>query len=125
MWEAFAKASLQAQRGTARPPCLQCRQWQQRLWPRYRARCSLSRGFTCVCHRCCCGCAQIDSNKDGRLSVAEIQQALGADANEVQQMIAEVDSDGDGQVDFDEFITLWSMRSENDSAAAAAAAKKA
>jgi Ca2+-binding EF-hand superfamily protein len=57
--------------------------------------------------------------------VAEIQQALGADANEVQQMIAEVDSDGDGQVDFDEFITLWSMRSENDSAAAAAAAKKA
>lgn len=98
---------------------------QQRWWPGSRARCSLLHLCAPCCHRCCCGCAQIDSNKDGRLSVAEIQQALGADANEVQQMIAEVDSDGDGQVDFDEFITLWSMRSENDSAAAAAAAKKA
>lgn len=78
----------------------------------------------CACVRVLFECCQIDLNKDGRLSAAEIQQALGVDADEVKQMIAEVDNDGNGEVDFDEFITMWSLRSENDSAAAAAAAKK-
>lgn len=32
------------------------------------------------------------------------------DDSEVKAMIAEVDADGDGEIDFDEFITMWSLK---------------
>jgi len=58
---------------------------------------------------------RLDLNRDGKLSAAEIEQVLGvADKDEVAQMIKEVDIDGDGEVDFDEFLNLWSLRSSRE-----------
>ena len=54
--------------------------------------------------------SKVDLNHDGKLSAAEIQQVLGGDAAEVAQMIKDVDIDGDGEIDFDEFITMWALK---------------
>lgn len=56
--------------------------------------------------------SKVDLNHDGKLSAAEIQSVLGGNAEEVRAMIAEVDADGDGEIDFDEFITMWSLKEE-------------
>lgn len=52
-------------------------------------------------------------NHDGKLTAEEIQQVLGEDAESSRKMIGEVDKDGDGQIDFDEFITMWSLHEES------------
>ena len=49
--------------------------------------------------------SKVDLNHDGKLSAAEIQKVLGGEPEEVRAMIKEVDADGDGEIDFDEFIT--------------------
>jgi calcium-dependent protein kinase len=45
--------------------------------------------------------SKVDLNHDGKLSASEIQKVLGGDEAEVKAMIAEVDADGDGEIDFD------------------------
>lgn len=54
--------------------------------------------------------SKVDLNHDGKLSAQEIQKVIGGDASEVAAMIKEADSDGDGEIDFDEFITMWSLK---------------
>lgn len=54
-----------------------------------------------------------DKNKDGRLSLDEIRNALGGDANNFtvfKQILSEADSNGDGEIDFDEFLAHVSKR---------------
>ncbi len=50
---------------------------------------------------------QMDLDGDGKLSVSELRQALGKDAEEVKQLIAEVDKDQNGMVDYDEFLSMF------------------
>jgi len=57
--------------------------------------------------------SKVDLNRDGKLSAQEIQQVLGGNMEEVEAMIAEVDTDGNKVIDFDEFITMWSLKEEN------------
>lgn len=52
-----------------------------------------------------------DANKDGLVSVSELQSALGrlgmpVTKEEAQKMIKAADTDGDGQVSFEEFVIL-------------------
>jgi len=50
---------------------------------------------------------KMDLNGDGRLSVSELEQALGKDASEVKALISEVDSDNNGEVDYEEFLSMF------------------
>lgn len=51
---------------------------------------------------------KIDTNHDNRLSVREIMQVVeDADTETVKKMIAEVDTNGDGYIDYDEFLTIF------------------
>lgn len=59
---------------------------------------------------------KVDLDHDGKVTAAEIEKVLGADYDSAKAMIAEVDTNGDGTIDFDEFITLF-MRSEHSAAA--------
>lgn len=59
--------------------------------------------------------SKVDLNRDGKLTAKEIEQVLGVDAATVAAMIKEVDVDGDGEVDFDEFITMWSSKEDPES----------
>jgi len=56
----------------------------------------------------------VDVNRDGKVTAAEIEKVLGADFNQAKQIIAEVDKNGDGQIDFDEFITMWMTNEDKD-----------
>jgi len=57
---------------------------------------------------------RVDVDHDGKVTAAEIEKVLGEDYESAKAMIAEVDTNGDGSIDFDEFITLF-MRSEHSS----------
>ena len=49
-----------------------------------------------------------DKNKDGKLSMSELKSALGGDSKSdsmFRSMIQEADTNGDGEIDLDEFIT--------------------
>merc|ERR1712083_237364 len=52
-----------------------------------------------------------DENGDGKISVAEMSKVLGKDESEVKALIAEVDTDKNGEVDYDEFIAMWAKDS--------------
>lgn len=55
----------------------------------------------------------LDKNMDGKLSIEEISQGLSdGDADIAKQMISEVDQDGDGLVDYQEFLAMWSTSEE-------------
>ena len=56
--------------------------------------------------------SKIDLNRDGLLTVEELSSVLGEDLAEASQMIKSVDRNGDGQIDFDEFLDLWLKREE-------------
>jgi calcium-binding protein CML len=53
---------------------------------------------------------RFDANNDGKISLAELTDALrtlgSTNADEVQRMMAEIDTDGDGFIDFHEFISF-------------------
>lgn len=54
---------------------------------------------------------KFDANDDGKISASELASMLSslgyaATADEISAMIREVDSDGDGHIDLDEFIEL-------------------
>ena len=58
-----------------------------------------------------------DKNKDGTISTKDlinVLKSLNQDPTEeeLNEMIAEVDLDGNGEVDFEEFITLMNRRSK-------------
>jgi len=50
---------------------------------------------------------KLDKNGDGHLSVAEVVETLGKDGKQATEMIKEVDKNGDGTIDYDEFMSLW------------------
>merc|ERR1712165_390812 len=54
---------------------------------------------------------RFDENGDGKISVAEMSKVLGKDESEVKALIAEVDTDKNGEVDYDEFIAMWAKDS--------------
>lgn len=51
---------------------------------------------------------KLDLNGDGKVSAQEIEKVLGAQREDVKKMIAEIDANGDGEIDFDEFLDMWS-----------------
>ena len=60
----------------------------------------------------------VDLNRDGKLSPDEISAAFqGEEANQVKMMIKEVDKDGDGNIDFEEFIDFWMKKEQTEAAA--------
>ncbi|KAJ3692365.1 hypothetical protein LUZ60_012715 [Juncus effusus] len=73
--------------------------------------------------------SRFDANGDGKISTAEltdILRALGSDAHpdEVEQMMAEMDSDQDGYVDFNEFLSFH-LSTRNDKSSEEAELKEA
>jgi len=55
----------------------------------------------------------LDINGDGQVTADEIGQALGgfmADNEDISAMIAEVDTDNNGSIDYDEFVALFIQR---------------
>eukprot|EP01006_Ploeotia_vitrea_P024628 TRINITY_DN57450_c1_g1_i2.p1 TRINITY_DN57450_c1_g1~~TRINITY_DN57450_c1_g1_i2.p1 ORF type:complete len:502 (+),score=270.42 TRINITY_DN57450_c1_g1_i2:409-1914(+) len=51
---------------------------------------------------------EIDKNKDGLLEPAEIASAFGQDdAEKVKALIAELDRDSNGRIDYDEFLSMF------------------
>src|SRR5689334_14661074 len=56
--------------------------------------------------------SKIDLNRDGMLTIEELSGVLGEDIAGAQAMIKTVDKNGDGQIDFDEFLDLWLKREE-------------
>eukprot|EP00179_Madagascaria_erythrocladioides_P003260 CAMPEP_0198310662 /NCGR_PEP_ID=MMETSP1450-20131203/2658_1 /TAXON_ID=753684 ORGANISM="Madagascaria erythrocladiodes, Strain CCMP3234" /NCGR_SAMPLE_ID=MMETSP1450 /ASSEMBLY_ACC=CAM_ASM_001115 /LENGTH=150 /DNA_ID=CAMNT_0044013505 /DNA_START=104 /DNA_END=556 /DNA_ORIENTATION=+ len=62
--------------------------------------------------------ALFDKNKDGSISAQElgvVMRSMGQSPTdaELQQMIAEVDADGNGTIDFAEFVTLMARKMKN------------
>jgi len=57
---------------------------------------------------------KLDLDGDGKISTKEIQKVLGSD--DAKALIDEVDKNGDGEVDYDEFISMWHKRNERQSA---------
>lgn len=58
-----------------------------------------------------------DKNKDGSITAKELSNVMKslnhhATDQEVQEMIAEVDTDGNGRVDFEEFVSLMNRRTK-------------
>uniref|UniRef100_A0A8D2LTN0 Calcium binding protein 4 n=1 Tax=Varanus komodoensis TaxID=61221 RepID=A0A8D2LTN0_VARKO len=59
---------------------------------------------------------EFDTDGDGAISEAELRQAVGAllgeqlKAQEVDEILQDVDLNGDGKVDFDEFVMMLSSR---------------
>jgi calcium-dependent protein kinase len=52
---------------------------------------------------------KLDLNGDGRVTKEEIEKVLGPKSH-AAELIAEADVDGDGTVDYDEFIAMWSAK---------------
>jgi len=50
---------------------------------------------------------QLDQDGDGKVSAKELSVALGKSNEAAAEMIKEVDKNGDGTVDYDEFLTMW------------------
>jgi len=63
---------------------------------------------------------KLDLNGDGRVTKDEIEQVLGA--TDAKTMISEVDKNGDGSIDYEEFMDMWSNKQESADYKAAAAA---
>jgi len=61
---------------------------------------------------------KLDLNGDGKVTPEEIAAVLG-DQAAAKAMIAEIDIDGDGNIDYDEFITMWAGLSDAKKAEAA------
>ena len=60
----------------------------------------------------------LDKGKDGKitlLELANVMRSLNMDPTEeeLKEMIDEVDLDGNGEIDFEEFVTLMNRRSNN------------
>ena len=58
-----------------------------------------------------------DKNKDGKITIIElanVMRSLNLDPTEeeLKEMIDEVDLDGNGEIDFEEFVTLMNRRSK-------------
>ncbi len=58
-----------------------------------------------------------DKNKDGKITITElanVMRSLNLDPTEeeLKEMIDEVDLDGNGEIDFEEFVTLMNRRSK-------------
>ncbi|XP_054246529.1 calcium-binding protein 2-like [Indicator indicator] len=59
---------------------------------------------------------EFDANGDGEISSGEMREAIGAllgeqlKAQEVEEILQDVDLNGDGHVDFDEFVMMLSSR---------------
>lgn len=57
---------------------------------------------------------QFDKDRDGRITVAELRQAAPAllgeplEGTELDEMLREMDLNGDGTKDFDEFVMMLS-----------------
>jgi len=51
---------------------------------------------------------KLDLDADGTITKAEIEQVLNT--KDAQALIAEVDKNGDGKVDYEEFIAMWSSK---------------
>jgi calcium-dependent protein kinase len=56
---------------------------------------------------------KLDLNRDGLLTIEELSSVLGEDIAEAQAMLKTVDKNGDGQIDFDEFLDLWLKKEES------------
>ena len=57
----------------------------------------------------------MDSDKDGKLNKTDIEQIVHADTTnvnkiDIQKMIDEADLDGDGKIDYGEFLVLLRER---------------
>jgi len=50
---------------------------------------------------------KVDLNGDGRLSKEEIAKVLGQEGEDLAALIKEADKDGDGSIDYDEFMAVW------------------
>eukprot|EP00808_Paulinella_micropora_P007414 g78666.t1 len=57
---------------------------------------------------------EIRCGMDGFVSTAELTQALQVPPEQAKDMIAEVDKNGDGQVDYSEFLSMWTQRKAED-----------
>lgn len=53
---------------------------------------------------------KLDQNGDGKISKAEIEAALGK--GKADEIINEVDKNGDGIIDYDEFLSVWERNEE-------------
>jgi len=62
---------------------------------------------------------KLDLNGDGRVTKDEIEQVLGT--TDAKNMITEVDKNGDGSIDYEEFMDMWSNKQESADFKAAAA----
>lgn len=56
--------------------------------------------------------SKIDLNRDGLIQVEELSSVLGEELREAAQMIKSADKNGDGLIDFDEFLDLWTKKEE-------------
>jgi len=56
---------------------------------------------------------KLDLNGDGKITAEEIASVV-EDKDKAAALIAEVDKNGDGVVDYDEFIQLWEFQSDKD-----------
>lgn len=51
----------------------------------------------------------LDLDEDGKLSVEELEKALGYPPDKIRALIAEVDTDHNGSVDYEEFLSIFAQ----------------
>lgn len=62
---------------------------------------------------------RLDINRDGKISAAEIEKALGPQhGRQAAEMIKEIDKNGDGTIDYDEFLSMWMNKEQAEQLAA-------
>jgi len=54
---------------------------------------------------------KLDLDGDGKISIKEIEKVLGKGVL-AKELVDEVDKNGDGEVDYDEFISMWSKQNQ-------------